>query len=374
MISNTELDRRWKLVREVMRKHSLDWVIGTTGHPFGYQRWLTNRTGLAATLAAVPLSGEVILASHGDHIHSTPRDSYGVKHIVSCAQPNLLGNNHVPALLEVIRGSSVRRIGLLGLGYLPAATYLALQQGLPGVELVDATDWIAPIKAVKSEEELVCMRRAAALHDDAVQRLREVVRPGVSGHDVLNIIRADLMAAGSAHQTMMAGSAPPGEVAKYFTGGDRKMNKGDQFVILIEGSEPDGYYSEVMPTICLGAVPDELRRVFDDVVEIQERLAEAARPGTDPNDLLRLNDELMARKGYPPEARLLGHSQGVDLVERPAMTPKGENFPLQANMVMSIHPTTHAPTAWGYPPSISFLIKEDGFERMLRVPQEIICL
>ena len=82
----------------------------------------------------------------------------------------------------------------------------------------------------------------------------------------------------------------------------------------------------------------------------------------------------MVSKGYPPEGRLLGHSQGVDLVERPALTPKGEILPLQKNMVISIHPTTHGATAWGYPVNMSFLITDGAPERMLRTPQEIIVL
>lgn len=357
-----------------MREQGLDWIVATTGHPFGYQRWLTNRTGLAATLAAVPLTGDVILASHGDHVHTTPRNSYGVKHVVSCAQPNLMGNTHAPLLLEIMKDQPPRRIGFLGLGYLSVATYLALTEGLPNTEFVDATDWIASIKAVKSEEELVCMRRAAALHDEAVKLLPDLVRPGLRGQQVLDGLRQYMMAEGSPHQTMMVGSAPPGQVCKYFTASERVLEQGDQMVILIEGSEPDGYYSEVMPVVCLGSVPDALRRTFDDVCEIQEILAGAAMPGVDPNELLRINDEWMVKKGYPAEARLLGHSQGVDLVERPAMTPKGENFPLQANMVISIHPTTHGPQAWGFPVNMSFLITEQGAQRMLSTPQEILCL
>lgn len=357
-----------------MQREGLDWLIATTGHPYGYQRWLTNRTGLAGTLAAVPLRGDVILASHGDEVHTRPRDSYGVRHLTSPAQPNITANTHAPLLVGPLRDSGARRVGFLGLGYLPAATYLALVKALPDVEFIDATDLIAPIKAVKSEEELACMRRAAALHDEALSLLPGLVKPGVTGKSVMDALRQVFLAAGSGHQTMMAGSAPAGQICRYEGPADRALQQGDQLAVLIEGSEPDGYYSEAMPTICLGAVPDGLRRVFDDVCEIQERLAAAARPGALPGDLLRLNDELMASKGYPPEGRLLGHSQGVDLVERPALTPKGEALVLQAGMVVSLHPTTHGATAWGYPVNMSFLVGETSTTRMLRVPQEILCL
>lgn len=374
MISNAELERRWSLVRQAMEREGIDWLIASTGHVFGYQRWLTNRSGLAGTLVAFPAKGKAILASHGDDVHHAPHDSYGVRHLASCAQPNIMSNTHAPILLEDVAATSPRRIGFLGLGYLPAATYLAFVKAFPAVEFMDATDLIAPIKAVKSEEELLCMRRAAQMHDDMIKLLPDLVRPGVTGKYVMDEVRHALVAGGSPHQTMMAGSAPAGQVCKYAGPSDRVLELGDQMAILIEGSEPDGYYSEAMPTVCLGAVPDGLRRVFDDVVEIQTRLTELARPGVDPGDLLRLNDDLMRQKGYPPEGRLLGHSQGVDLVERPAITPKGEILPLQKNMVISIHPTTHGVSAWGYPVNMSFLITDGAPERMLKAPQEIMVL
>jgi Xaa-Pro aminopeptidase len=82
----------------------------------------------------------------------------------------------------------------------------------------------------------------------------------------------------------------------------------------------------------------------------------------------------MDRKGYPRETRLLGHAQGVDLVERPALSPLGDNLPIQENMIVSLHPTTHGANAWGYPVNMSFLVTKTGSQRMLSTPQEIIVL
>ncbi len=97
-----------------------------------------------------------------------------------------------------------------------------------------------------------------------------------------------------------------------------------------------------------------------------------AKPGADPMELIKVNDEFMKEKGYPPEGRLLGHSQGYDLVERPALSPLGENIKLKAGMVISLHPKTHGKKALGYCPNISFLITESGAKRLQETPPEII--
>jgi Xaa-Pro aminopeptidase len=59
-------------------------------------------------------------------------------------------------------------------------------------------------------------------------------------------------------------------------------------------------------------------------------------------------------------------------VERPALSPLGETIKLEANMVISLHPTVHGEKAWGFPISQSFLITENGAKRMQETPQEII--
>jgi Xaa-Pro aminopeptidase len=103
-------------------------------------------------------------------------------------------------------------------------------------------------------------------------------------------------------------------------------------------------------------------------------LVERVRPGMLPSELIEINDVLMAKYGYPPEGRLLGHSQGLDLVERPGFSPLGENLTIEHDMVISIHPTVHTPNAWGFPNNLSFHFTANGMERLLKTPQEVFVI
>lgn len=376
MVSNNELERRWKLVRKVMGQEGLDWLICGVGMPGGYAKWLSNRSTQGAAVimnsVAFPIEGDMYFTTHGDMVHSTPTDSYGVKHLVSCSQPNQLVNTPAPVVLEVLKSKQPKRIGFLGMGFIPASAYETFIKGMPDVKFVDATELIAPIKAVKSKEELVFMKRAAEMHDMAVELVRKTVKPGITANDVVEEVRHAMCLAGSESGNFRAGSALPGTVCKYAGPGDRKMKNGDQFAMLIEFSEPGGYFSEMMPTVCIGRVPNELQKVFNDVLEAQKILMDMAKPGADPMEMLKASDKFMKEKGYPAEARLAGHGQGVDLVERPALSPLGETIKLEANMVISLHPTVHGSRAWGYPVNQSFLITEDGLKSMTKTLQEII--
>lgn len=373
LISNAEMDRRWTAVRDVMAKHDIDWIIATTGHPWGYYRWLTNRVGLGGPYVAIGMEGAAILASHGDEVHHQPQDSYGVHHVASCSQLNVMANSHAPLLVAEMKaaGKPIKRIGYAGTSFVSVAADKILHDAFPDAEFVDVTDSIARLKAHKSAEELALMKEAAAMHDASVGVALDMVRPGVTAGEVVEEIRRLFTNNGSKIQTMMGGSAPYGEICRYAGPADRVMEAGDTFVTLIECSMASGYYSEVMPTICLGDPSPEHQKAFNDVIEIQNALVEAVRPGMLPSELLTMCDKMMVQRGYPGERRLLGHSQGLDLVERPAFSPLGENLSIEHDMVISIHPTVHAPKAWGLPINISFHFSENGMERMLETPNEI---
>jgi len=373
MISNSEMDRRWAAVRAVMAEQDIDWLIATTGHPWGYYRWLTNRTGLGGPYAAIGMEGPVILASHGDEVHHLPHDSYGVHHVASCSQLNMMANTHAPLLVTEMKaqGKPIKRIGYVGTGFVSVAADKVLKDAFPDADFVDATDAIARLKAIKSPEELALMREASAMHDQGVQVALDMIGPGVTAREVVEEVRRLFTRNGSSIQTMMGGSAPRGEICRYAGPLDRVMEAGDAFVMLIECSMASGYYSEVMPTIVLGEPAPEHQKAFDDVIEIQSALVDSVRPGMLPSELLSICDGMMEERGYPGERRLLGHSQGLDLVERPAFSPLGENLTIEHEMVISIHPTVHAPNAWGLPNNMSFYFSEKGMERMLKTPNEI---
>jgi Xaa-Pro aminopeptidase len=374
MISHAELDRRWAAVRSVMLRDGIDWLIASSGHPWGYYRWLTDRVGLAGPLIAMPVEGDIIFASHGDVVHHQPSDSYGVRHVASCSQLNTMVNTHAALLVREMKANPVRRIGLVGLGFIPVSSYTVLKDAFPDADFVDMTDAVAAIKAIKSPEEMTLIRAAAAMHDDGVEIARRTLRAGITARDVVEEVRAHFTRNGSATQTMMGGSAPRGSICRYSGPLERKIEAGDLFSMLIECSTESGYYSECMPTMCLGDVPTDLQTAFDHAVEIQEQLAASVRPGMLPSELLAINDAFMQAHGYPTEHRLLGHSQGLDLVERPAFSPLGENLPIEHDMVISIHPTVHTPTAWGLPNNLSFHFTADGIERLLKTPQQIFAI
>ncbi|MHB9036702.1 MAG: M24 family metallopeptidase [Armatimonadota bacterium] len=75
---------------------------------------------------------------------------------------------------------SVRRVGLVGGGRMPAECYRQIVGGFDGVELVDITDDYVQMRFIKSSWEIEQMRVAFGLADHAYDAMRQAIAPGVS--------------------------------------------------------------------------------------------------------------------------------------------------------------------------------------------------
>jgi Xaa-Pro aminopeptidase len=105
--------------------------------------------------------------------------------------------------------------------------------------------------------------------------------------------------------------------------------------------------------------------------EIQEATLKMIRPGADPADIWRANNDLLKREGFLPETRLYAHGQGYDLVERPLIRDD-EPMKLQAGMNITVHPTVGSDRVWVWVCD-NYLVTKTGVSECLhRTTKEII--
>lgn len=114
--------------------------------------------------------------------------------------------------------------------------------------------------------------------------------------------------------------------------------------ILIESSAAGGYWYDLRRFLCIGSIPKELQEAYEIVKEARNVMAANLKPGVLPRVALDASDEFLKSRGCPAEARVAGHGQGVDLVERPVVR-REEPAKLEVGMVVSLHPTARTAKA-----------------------------
>ena len=383
-ISDRELERRWTEVRKRMQAEKIDFLVMQNDNEWlgGYVKWFTDVPARNASPHTVifPVDEEMTTITEGG---KPPGDMgppawslRGVKRrltapfLRSAAYTNSYDAELAVGILKSAKNAT---IGFLGKGTLSAAFYGHLVQNLPGARLLDASDLIDPIKAVKSDEEIGLIRKTAALQDQAVEYARKAIRPGRRDYEIVADIVRFVIDSGSEEQLVLAGSGPLGRPVpvrkRHFQ--NRMVQNGDQFSLLIEVNGPGGFYTEIGRIFFVGEkVPSELSDASEEAREAQEATLRLIRPGADPAEIWHANNDLLVRKGFLPETRLYAHGQGYDLVERPLIRDD-EPMKLEANMNLTVHPAVGTDNLWVWVCD-NYLVTESGVSECLHKTAKMI--
>jgi len=167
----------------------------------------------------------------------------------------------------------------------PLVRETAERLGALGARIV-AGDWIVDrVRAVKSDAELDCVRRAAAIVDVAFADLLESVRPGQTELQIaarLDSVMADEGGEAAAIRTMVsAGSdvwcrthSPPSQ---------RRVEAGDVMYVDACGVVAR-YHADLCRTVAIGRDHEEARRILEHTARSVDEVKRAVRPG-DPLDV-----------------------------------------------------------------------------------------
>lgn len=381
--SDQELKRRWKAVRDRMEAEGIDVLIMQNSNQWlgGYVQWFTDIPARNAYPMTVifPLKEEMTSITSGG---KPPNDLgppawtlRGVKRRLTAPYfPSLYysGTYDAELAVETLKTWKGGTIGLVNTATMNGMFYEYLRKNLPGTKILDATDLVDQIKAIKSKEEIGFLMKTIAIQDAAMAYARTVIRPGRKDFEIIADVVHKVTELGSEEQLILGGSAPFGTPCpiqkRHFQ--NREVREGDQFTLMVEVNGPGGMYGEAGRCFFVGEVPAELSDAHELCKEAQHHTVGLLKPGADPKEIWDTYNEFLVSKGQLPETRLYAHGQGYDLVERPAIR-EDEPMKLKPNMNITVHPTIGSSRVW-VSMWDNWLITETGVsERLHKTPQEI---
>ncbi|MFN4098680.1 MAG: M24 family metallopeptidase [Pararhodobacter sp.] len=345
-ISDAELERRWALARRVMADLGLDALVMQAREDWigGYVRWFTDvpaQNGYPKTVVFFADRPMVVIEMGAFGTDRAPDNGdpawRGVGRLLGTPSFHSIAYTveyDTQLLLEALKGC--KRVGALVPSALPYGMVKALSEGF---DLVDATDALDPLKAVKSPEEQALIRQCAALQDQVFAEVCDFIRPGVTDREVSSHAEAVGRRLGSDQGIYLGLSAPVGQSSRFFPRPfqTRPMQQGDHRAILIEVNGPGGLYLEIARTMVLGEADDHLLETFALMKAAQDHSLSLMKPGAAPADIAAAHDDWMQAHNLPPETRLYAHGQGCEMVERPLIR-RDETMPLAEGMCLAVHP------------------------------------
>jgi Xaa-Pro aminopeptidase len=245
-------------------------------------------------------------------------------------------------------------------------------------ELVDANACLNWVRAVKCPDELVLMRQASAIVDEALQVAVDNVRPGVLECEVLaEVMRVFYRHGAEVPQCNLivctgANTAPMQRFA-----GAEPIRPGD-IVFMDIGACFNGMFSEATRTVACGEPNDVQRAIYQLVHQMHTAVIGAIRPGVSGEDLQDVSHEILAQSPYGGNLQrmIIAHGIGVGYAEAPFVAPPGRPTPaltLQAGMMLAVVPTILVP---GVPGGGGVRLEDvvavtaDGAERLTQFPYD----
>ncbi|MGA7271690.1 MAG: M24 family metallopeptidase [Acidimicrobiia bacterium] len=385
--SDAEYERRYTATREKMRRLGLD-VLIASGGPNHWSwgsgmRWLSNYWewhGVTAYVV-VGLEGDPVLVvgpggSHREAIRRlTPIEDVRESHWGRSAE----------VMVELIRSWGVDRatVGISAIDpiydhYLPVNEYRVLEEGLPGADLRLVGDFFHELVHVKSPEEMDAVRKAGTIMDRAMHAMVAAARPGVTEYQLAAAVTGAVMEAGGQIDFTIIGSTPMDDPAMVFGNpwpSGRVLEEGDMIHNEIACGFA-GFSVQIGTPICIGSPPARVREFFDDIVLPGYKLQEAElRPGKTWKDVSRAGSFYFDR-GYDSRPLYL---HCLDFVSHPPHATfegmRGEETDLEIvpGIATMLEPTTITPDGrLGIFLGRSYLITDDGHERVTRFPLELV--
>jgi Xaa-Pro aminopeptidase len=350
-VSLAELERRWGLVRNRMRELDIDALILQNSSDWvgGYIRWFSNQpaTNGYPTSLVFPREAGMSLIEQGPfgglkESSDTELRATGVaRRLTTPSYPSVA---YTGAYDADIVAAELRRLGARRVGFVaPAAMYHSfgqrLRDVLPVSAIVDATDLVDRIKAIKSAEERDLIRRVAAMQDEVMQQVLQFVRPGLQDFEIAAFAQYLAQQLGSEQGIYLCSSAPQGQAASFRPRSmqGRTLRAGDVFSLLIENNGAGGFYTEMSRLMVLGKVPQELAEAHAAVLDAQRFALSLLRPGAGCSEIFAQHNAYLREHGLPQEQRISMHGMGYDMVERPLIR-SDEDMQIEEHMAIVCHP------------------------------------
>ena len=230
---------------------------------------------------------------------------------------------------------------------------------------------IIELREVKTADEILKMEKAQELTEQAFSHILGILSTDITENDVAAELEYFMRKNGAEDKSFETiaisaekTSLPHGVPA------NTKLKKG--FFTMDFGATVDGYHSDMTRTVCIGKADEEMKKLYNTVLEAQLKALEyLSNGGRSCKDADKVARDIIYKdyKGYFGHS--LGHSVGLEVHEMPALSPNCDRILVPGNVV-TVEPGIYIPGKYGTRIEDMVLICENGIKNFTKSPKELI--
>ncbi len=287
------------------------------------------------------------------------------------------GKRLMPIIRELIKKHGAKNIAVES-REMTVSSLNALKKKIKGeVQIIDTdvlSNAIGSMRMVKDDEELDRIRKAQEIAEIAFDNILRFIKPGVTERQIARELDRVMLENGaecvSFDTIALTGkntSMPHGVPS------ETKVREGD-FVLMDFGAVYKGYHSDMTRTVCVGEPTDEMKKIYNIVLQAQTAAIDGAMAGITGSQLDMIAREIIEQAGYGENfGHSLGHGVGMEIHEAPNAAHKYRGK-LKAGSVITVEPGIYIPGKFGVRIEDFVILTENGCINLTKCAKNIISL
>ena len=282
--------------------------------------------------------------------------------------------------------------------------YRRLAACFPSAEVLPCgSALVRQARSVKTELEIELFRRSGLAHAKAYAQIPAVYRPGMTDRELsieierlmrlegnlgifrvfgqsMEIFMGSLLAGDNAAAPSPYDFALGGEgMDPALPGGanNTPLQEGQSLMVDLGGNFY-GYMGDMSRVFSIGRLPQQAYDAHQLCLDIQDAIADMARPGVVCEDLYNKAIDMVTRAGMADyfmgvgqKAKFIGHGIGLEINEAPVIAPRMKQE-LEPGMVFALEPKIVLPGVGPLGIENSWLVTTEGVEKLTVCNEEII--
>lgn len=282
--------------------------------------------------------------------------------------------------------------------------YNRLAACFPQTEVVPCgTSLIRKARSIKTDMEIEMFRRSGIAHAKAYEQIPSVYQPGMTDRQLsveierlmrleggLGIFRTFGQSMEIFMGSLLAGDNATNPSPYDFALGGRGLDPslpigvdgsflqpGQSFMVDMGGNFY-GYMGDMSRVFSIGRLPEKAYAAHQTCLEIQEAVAEKAKPGVVCEDLYNIAINMVTKAGFADnfmgttqKAKFIGHGIGLEINEMPVLAPRMKQE-LEPGMVFALEPKIVLPGIGPVGIENSWAVTAEGVEKLTLCKEEIV--
>ena len=255
--------------------------------------------------------------------------------------------------------------------YLTVSQNKGLKKLFEGFDINYFGSFISELRAVKTKEEIDLIKASQQLTDEVFSHMLSFLKKGLTENEVAAEIEYYFKKNGA--ETAFNTIAVSGKKSSLPHGQpENVILTENSFLTLDFGAKLDGYCSDMTRTVVIGRADDEMKEIYNIVLNAQKSALENIKAGILGSSADAYARDYIKSFGYGDSfGHSTGHGLGIDVHEFPSFSPNF-NKPIGENAVLSVEPGIYLEGKFGVRIEDIVVLKEDGIENLTNSDKNMI--